>query len=46
MAQWILFLIINVLMRRPPGMSFQEIPNAGIRRLYRFICLGVKGFET
>jgi AcrR family transcriptional regulator len=44
--QWILFLLINILMRRPPGMSFAKVPNAGIRRLYRFICLGLKGFET
>ena len=45
-SQWILFLIINTLMHRPPGMGFSEVPNAGIRRLYRFICLGIKGFET
>jgi AcrR family transcriptional regulator len=45
-AQWLLFLLINVLMRQPPGMSFQDAPNAGIQRLYRFVCLGVQGFET
>jgi AcrR family transcriptional regulator len=45
-SQWILFLIINMLMRRPPEMSFAELPNTGIRRLYQFICLGLKGFET
>ncbi|MDR0622887.1 MAG: TetR/AcrR family transcriptional regulator [Treponema sp.] len=45
-SQWILFLIVNTLIQRPPGMDFSEVPNAGIRRLYRFVCLGLKGFET
>jgi AcrR family transcriptional regulator len=45
-SQWILFLIINTLMRRPEGMNFTEIPNDSMRRLFRFICLGIKGFET
>jgi AcrR family transcriptional regulator len=44
--QWILFLLVNALMRRPPGMDLSELPNAGIRQLYRFICLGIQGFET
>ncbi|MDR1099988.1 MAG: TetR/AcrR family transcriptional regulator, partial [Treponema sp.] len=44
-SQWIFFLIVNILMRRPPAMGFAEVSNASIRRLYRFICLGVKGFE-
>jgi AcrR family transcriptional regulator len=45
-SQWIFFLIVNALMRRLPEMNFAELPNASIRRLYRFICLGIKGFET
>jgi AcrR family transcriptional regulator len=45
-SQWIFFLIVNTLMRRPPAVGFAEVPNASIRRLYRFICLGIKGFET
>jgi AcrR family transcriptional regulator len=44
-SQWILFLVVNTLIHRPPGMGFPEVSNAGIRRLYRFICLGIKGFE-
>jgi AcrR family transcriptional regulator len=44
--QWILFLIVNTLMHRPPGAGFSEVSNAAVRRLYRFICLGIKGFET
>jgi AcrR family transcriptional regulator len=43
--QSILFLVVNTLMRRPAGMDFLAVPNAGIRRLYRFICLGIRGFE-
>jgi AcrR family transcriptional regulator len=44
-SQWIFFLIVNTLMCRPPAMDFTEVSNASIRRLYRFICLGIKGFE-
>jgi AcrR family transcriptional regulator len=44
-AQWILFLIINILMRLPEGMSFAELPNSGIRRLFRFIGRGIGGFK-
>ena len=41
-SHWILFLIINILMR--PGGS-KKIKNEDIRYLYRFITLGIKGFE-
>jgi AcrR family transcriptional regulator len=37
----IFFLIINILMRRPQGMAFSELPNRSIRILFRFIALGV-----
>ncbi|MDR2841858.1 MAG: TetR/AcrR family transcriptional regulator; helix-turn-helix transcriptional regulator [Spirochaetaceae bacterium] len=38
----ILFLIINLLMRRPAGMSFAEISNDSFRLLYKFIALGIE----
>ncbi|GHT88503.1 hypothetical protein FACS1894137_16850 [Spirochaetia bacterium] len=44
LAQWILFLIVNTLMRRPEGMSFSEVPNESFRILYRFIVLGIEGW--
>jgi AcrR family transcriptional regulator len=44
-AHWILFLIVNALMRRPAGMAFSELPDHSIRRLFRFIGLGVGGFK-
>lgn len=40
----ILFLIVHTLMRRPEGMDFSELPNVSIRRLFRFITLGMNGF--
>jgi hypothetical protein len=42
MSHWILFLLINILMR--PGET-KTLKNEDIRFLYRFITLGVKGFE-
>jgi AcrR family transcriptional regulator len=46
LTQWIMFLIINILMRRPKGTSFAEVPNSNIRTLYRFITLGLEGFNV
>jgi AcrR family transcriptional regulator len=43
-AQWILFLIINILMRRPSGMEVQDVPYETFRTLFRFVTLGMKGF--
>jgi AcrR family transcriptional regulator len=43
-SRWILFLIVNILTRRPDGMDFAEIPNRSIRILYRFVALGIKGW--
>ncbi|MDR0721682.1 MAG: TetR/AcrR family transcriptional regulator [Treponema sp.] len=37
----ILFLIINTLMRCPPGMARSELPNGSNRILYRLIALGL-----
>ncbi|MDR2484501.1 MAG: TetR/AcrR family transcriptional regulator [Treponema sp.] len=44
LGQMILFLIVHTFMHRPEGMSLSELPNNGIRRLFRFIVLGMKGF--
>jgi AcrR family transcriptional regulator len=44
-VQWILFLIVNLLMRLPDGMDFAELPNSSIRRVFRFIGLGAGGFN-
>jgi integrase len=41
-SHWILFLLINILMR--PGET-KTLKNEDIRFLYRFITLGIKGFE-
>jgi AcrR family transcriptional regulator len=41
-CHWILFLVINILMR--PGET-KTLKNEDIRFLYRFITLGIKGFE-
>jgi AcrR family transcriptional regulator len=60
-AQWILFLIVNTLIRCPLPLaphgaksqglealgahSFKKIPNNSFRILYRFIAMGLKGFD-
>jgi AcrR family transcriptional regulator len=46
LGQMILFLIVHTLMRRPAGMAFSELPNLSIRRLFRFIALGLQGFTN
>jgi AcrR family transcriptional regulator len=38
----ILFLIVNVLMRRPAGIEFSDIKQSSFRRLYRFMALGLE----
>ncbi|MDR0597749.1 MAG: TetR/AcrR family transcriptional regulator [Treponema sp.] len=45
LAHWTLFLIVNTLMRRPEGMSFSDVPDASFRILYKFIALGIKGWD-
>lgn len=40
-SHWVLFLIINTLMRNPAGKNFAALPNESIRTLYRFIAMGV-----
>jgi AcrR family transcriptional regulator len=45
MSQWALFLIVNTLMRRPEGLSFSEVPDDSFRILYKFVVLGIEGWE-
>jgi AcrR family transcriptional regulator len=45
MAQWVFFLIIHTLMRRPGGTSFSEVSDSSFRILYKFIALGIEGWE-
>ncbi|MDR3172741.1 MAG: TetR/AcrR family transcriptional regulator [Treponema sp.] len=53
-AQWIFFLIINVLMRwkagegaaAPSVENIAGVPNECFRLLYKFIALGMKGFDV
>ena len=45
-SQWLLFLIINVMIRRPPGMDLFGMPNFSFRFLYRFIACGTDGCCT
>jgi AcrR family transcriptional regulator len=54
-SQWILFLIVNTLMRWPQEQlngyisadtDFTGVKNSSFRILYRFIVLGIKGFES
>jgi AcrR family transcriptional regulator len=44
-VRWILFLIVNTFMRLPKDISLAELSNGSIRRLFRFISLGVRGFN-
>jgi AcrR family transcriptional regulator len=41
-SQWILFMIVNTLMRSPK-LDFESVSNESFRILYRFITLGLKG---
>jgi AcrR family transcriptional regulator len=45
MARWVLFLIVNTLMRRPGGSSFADVPDVSFRILYKFVALGIEGWE-
>jgi AcrR family transcriptional regulator len=44
-AQWVLFLIVNTLMRRLAGTELSGLTNESFRSLYRFIVLGIEGFN-
>jgi AcrR family transcriptional regulator len=45
MARWVFFLIVDTLMRRPGGSSFPEASDASFRILYKFVALGIEGWE-
>ncbi|MDR1250048.1 MAG: TetR/AcrR family transcriptional regulator; helix-turn-helix transcriptional regulator [Treponema sp.] len=45
MSQWVFFLILNTLMRRPEGVSFSDVPDSSFRILYKFVVLGIEGWE-
>jgi AcrR family transcriptional regulator len=50
LPQWILFMVLNTLMRYPPPSPpssleerFSAVPNRCFRELYRFLALGLRG---
>jgi AcrR family transcriptional regulator len=43
-CHWVMFLIVSTLIGRKKGVDIAGIPQSSIRRLYRFIALGLKGF--
>ena len=45
LSAWILFLIVNTLMRKNDGQELGKAANSDIRNLYRLITIGVGGFE-
>jgi AcrR family transcriptional regulator len=53
LAQWVFFLIVNVLLRwksgerngAPSAGDIAAVPNECFRLLYKFIALGMKGFD-
>ncbi|MDR2739856.1 MAG: TetR/AcrR family transcriptional regulator [Treponema sp.] len=44
LAQWIMFLVVDTLMRRPEGISFSDVSNTSFRIVYKFIVLGIDGW--
>ncbi|WP_010259506.1 TetR/AcrR family transcriptional regulator [Treponema primitia] len=44
LSQWILFLVVNTLMRRPERFSFSDVSNTSFQILYKFIVLGIEGW--
>ena len=45
LSHGILFLLINILMRRHREQSLEQMPNSDIRTLFRFIARGLEGFK-
>jgi AcrR family transcriptional regulator len=45
LSPWILFLIVNTLMRRNSEQVVENVPNSDIRFLHRFLTLGIGGFK-
>jgi hypothetical protein len=45
-SHWIFFLIVSILSRwHGADGVFAGLSDSGVRRLYRFVCLGFRGFE-
>jgi AcrR family transcriptional regulator len=44
LANWVLFHIVNILMRRPEGTSFADVPDTSFRILYKFVVSGIEGW--
>jgi hypothetical protein len=45
LGQWILFLIVHTLIQRPGETEYADLPNSRIRDMYRFLTLGLRGFQ-
>lgn len=41
-TEWILFLIVNILLRRPVDIAYEDMPNESFRILYQFVCGGIE----
>jgi AcrR family transcriptional regulator len=44
-SQWILFLLVNVMIRSSEGADVSALSNESVRVLYRFITLGIPGYD-
>jgi AcrR family transcriptional regulator len=44
LSQWIMFLTVNTLMRRPEGTSFSDVSNTRFLILFKFLVLGIEGW--
>jgi AcrR family transcriptional regulator len=45
LSHWILFLIINILMKRRREHSLADMPDSDARVLFRYVTLGLQGFH-
>jgi len=43
---WVLFLIVNTLMRKEQGQALGNVPNSDIRCLFKFLTMGIGGFKN
>ena len=41
-TEWILFLIVNIILRRPEQIAYEDMPNESFRILYQFIAGGIE----
>jgi AcrR family transcriptional regulator len=44
-SHWVLFLLVNILMKGNGGRILGAVQNSDIRTLYRFLTMGLKGFK-